>query len=164
VQSFGGTLEIAERLISNLVDNGIRHNHPRGRVDVRTTRKADRSIVSVANSGLIVPADEVERFFELFHRVCANGTDHSDGIGVGIRLGLSIVKAVVAAHDATLIVQPRPVGGLQIGSASGASDVATKPTSRLSCPPSRRRMSGDRPDALLGSRDGEHLRAGVGRA
>jgi signal transduction histidine kinase len=105
-----GDARLAERLISNLVDNAIRHNHTRGRIDVQTTTKADRSVVSVANSGPIVPADEIERLFQPFQRLGTSRTDHRDGIG----LGLSIVKAVAAAHDATLSVQPRPSGGLQI--------------------------------------------------
>jgi signal transduction histidine kinase len=105
-----GDARLAERLIGNLVDNGIRHNHTRGRVELRTTKQADRSIVSVANSGPIVPADELERLFQPFQRLGTNRTEHRDGIG----LGLSIVKAVAAAHDATLTVQPRPNGGLQI--------------------------------------------------
>jgi signal transduction histidine kinase len=117
-----GDGRLAERLISNLVDNGIRHNHTRGRIDVQTTTKAGRSVVSVANSGPIVPADEVERLFRPFHRLGTTRADDRDGIG----LGLSIVKAVAAAHDATLTIQPRPNGGLQIavafpqpGTASG---------------------------------------------
>jgi signal transduction histidine kinase len=105
-----GDARLAERLIGNLVDNGIRHNHTLGRVELRTTKQADRSIVSVANSGPIVPADELERLFQPFQRLGTNRTEHRDGIG----LGLSIVKAVAAAHDATLTVQPRPNGGLQI--------------------------------------------------
>jgi signal transduction histidine kinase len=105
-----GDARLAERLIANLVDNGIRHNHTRGRVDVRTTTEAGRSVVSVGNSGPIVPAADVERLFQPFQRLGTNRTDHSDGIG----LGLSIVKAVAAAHDATLTAQPRPGGGLQI--------------------------------------------------
>jgi signal transduction histidine kinase len=105
-----GDARLAERLISNLVDNAIRHNHTRGRVELRTTKQADRSIVSVANSGPIVPADELERLFQPFQRLGTNRTEPRDGIG----LGLSIVKAVAAAHDAILTVQPRPKGGLQI--------------------------------------------------
>jgi signal transduction histidine kinase len=105
-----GDARLAERLISNLVDNAIRHNQRRGRIDVRTLTKADRSVVSVANSGPIVPADEIERLFQPFQRLGTSRTDHRDGIG----LGLSIVKAVAAAHDATLSVEPRPNGGLQI--------------------------------------------------
>jgi signal transduction histidine kinase len=105
-----GDARLAERLISNLVDNGIRHNNRRGRVDVQTTTQAERSVVSVANSGPIVPADEVERLFQPFQRRGTSRTDHGDGIG----LGLSIVTAVAAAHDATLTVQPRPDGGLRI--------------------------------------------------
>jgi signal transduction histidine kinase len=46
-----GDARLADRLISNLLLNGIRHNHGRGRVDLRTATKADRSVVSVANSG-----------------------------------------------------------------------------------------------------------------
>jgi signal transduction histidine kinase len=105
-----GDARLAERLIANLVDNAIRHNHTRGRIDVQTTTKADRSVVSVGNSGPIVPAGEVERLFEPFQRLGTDGNDRDDGIG----LGLSIVKAVAAAHDATLTVQPRSGGGLQI--------------------------------------------------
>jgi signal transduction histidine kinase len=104
-----GDARLAERLIGNLVENGIRHNHAGGRLDVQTTTKADRSVVSVTNSGPTVPADEVERLFQPFHRG-TNRTEHSEGIG----LGLSIVKAVAAAHDATVTARPRPDGGLQI--------------------------------------------------
>ena len=105
-----GDVRLAERLIANLVDNGIRHNEPRGRVEVRTASHAGRSVVSVMNSGPIVPPDEVDRLFQPFERLGPNRTDHGDGVG----LGLSIVKAIAAAHDATLAVQPRPEGGLQI--------------------------------------------------
>jgi signal transduction histidine kinase len=105
-----GDARLAERLISNLVDNAIRHNHRGGRLEVRTTTQADRSVVTVTNSGPTVPAHEVERLFQPFHRLGTNRTDDSDGIG----LGLSIVKAVAAAHDATVSAEPRPDGGLQI--------------------------------------------------
>jgi K+-sensing histidine kinase KdpD len=105
-----GDARLAERLISNLIDNAVRHNHRRGRIDVRTLTKANRSVVSVANSGPIVLADEIERLFQPFQRLGTTLTDDCDGIG----LGLSIVKAVAAAHDATLTVQPQPNGGLQI--------------------------------------------------
>src|SRR5262249_22408545 len=105
-----GDARLAERLISNLVDNGIRHNYTGGRVEVRTTTKADRSVVSVENSGSVVPAEEVERLFQPFQRLGSERTDSSDGIG----LGLSIVTAVAAAHDATLTAQPQPEGGLRI--------------------------------------------------
>ena len=105
-----GDIRLAERLIANLVDNGIRHNEMQGRVEVRTATHAGRSVVSVTNSGPVVPADDVERLFQPFERLGPNRTDHGDGIG----LGLSIVKAIAAANDASLDVQPRSEGGLQI--------------------------------------------------
>jgi signal transduction histidine kinase len=105
-----GDALLAERLITNLVDNGIRHNTTSGRVEVRTMTDADRSVVSVANSGPVVPAEEVEGLFQPFQRLGSERTDNSDGIG----LGLSIVTAVAAAHDATLTAQPQLEGGLRI--------------------------------------------------
>src|SRR5262249_30438826 len=96
-----GDARLAERLIVNLVDNGIRHNHTSGYIEVRTTTKADRSVVAVANSGPVVPAEEVERLFQPFQRLGSERTDHGDGIG----LGLSIVAAVAAAHGATLTAE-----------------------------------------------------------
>jgi len=123
-----GDARLVERLISNLVDNGIRHNNTDGRVEVRTMTKADRAVVSVANSGPIVPAEEVERLFQPFERLGSERTDHSDGIG----LGLSIVTAVAAAHNATLTADPQPEGGLRIevGFPHPVATVSTVPRSR----------------------------------
>jgi len=105
-----GDPRLAERLISNLVDNGIRHNHTSGRVEVQTETDGGRSVVSVTNSGPVVPADEVERLFQPFQRLGTERTDDGDGIG----LGLSIVAAVAAAHGCTLTAEAQSDGGLQI--------------------------------------------------
>jgi signal transduction histidine kinase len=105
-----GDPRLAERLVANLVDNALRHNHPNGRVDVTTTTRAGRAVVSVANSGPFVPPDEVERLFQPFQRLGTDRTDQSDGIG----LGLSIVTAIAAAHGASVAAAPQPGGGLDV--------------------------------------------------
>jgi signal transduction histidine kinase len=105
-----GDPRLAERLVANLIDNALRHNQPQGRVDVATATRADRAVISVANSGPSVPPDEVVRLFEPFQRLGTSRTDHGDGIG----LGLSIVKAVATAHGASLTAQAQPDGGLEI--------------------------------------------------
>jgi signal transduction histidine kinase len=131
-----GDPRLAERLVSNLVDNALRHNMPQGRIDVITTTRGGQAIVSVANSGPLVLPDEVERLFEPFQRLAKDRTTQSDGIG----LGLSIVKAIAAAHGASLATQARPDGGLDITVSfpcvEAAGDHAAE-TSREPAPPRR---------------------------
>jgi signal transduction histidine kinase len=105
-----GDPRLAERLVANLVDNAIGHNLPGGWVQVETNSRAGRAELSVANSGPPVPPAEVERLLRPFQRLGADRTGHREGHG----LGLSIVAAVAATHDADLRVRARPEGGLQV--------------------------------------------------
>jgi signal transduction histidine kinase len=56
----------------------------------------------------VLPAGEVSRLFQPFQRLDPARTHHKNGHG----LGLSIVKAIAAAHRATITAQPAPAGGL----------------------------------------------------
>jgi signal transduction histidine kinase len=103
-----GDPRLAERLVANLIDNAVRYNQPHGHVDITTTTRAGRAVLSVANSGPIVPPDDVTRLLEPFQRHGTDRTDHSDGLG----LGLSIVTAIATAHGATLAARAQPEGGL----------------------------------------------------
>jgi signal transduction histidine kinase len=105
-----GDPPLVERLVANLVDNAIRHNQPHGHIDVTTTARGGQAVLSVANSGPPIPAEEVERLFRPFQRLGAERTDQSDGLG----LGLSIVHAIATAHQATLTARAQPTGGLEI--------------------------------------------------
>ncbi len=107
--TIAGDARLVERLVSNLVDNAIRHNVPGGRVDV-AVRSGGRATLTVANTGPVVPPEEVERLLQPFQRLSADRTSHRDGLG----LGLSIVTAIAGAHDAVLAVRARPDGGLEI--------------------------------------------------
>ncbi len=106
-----GDAALAERLVRNLVDNAVRHNLPGGRVRVRTGAGAGAAFLSVANDGDLIPAAEVERLFEPFQRLGADRTAPIDGRH---GLGLSIVRAIATAHDATLLAEARPEGGLAV--------------------------------------------------
>jgi signal transduction histidine kinase len=107
---FPGDARLAERLITNLLDNAIRHNHAGGTVTVRTTAATGQAVLSVANSGPVIHPAEVPGLFEPFrHR---GTTRTSDGDSPG--LGLSIVGAIAAAHGASVWVWAPPEGGLDI--------------------------------------------------
>ena len=126
-----GTPRLAERLVANLVDNALRHNLPvGGRIDLTTTSRNRHSVLSIANSGPPVPANEVGRLFQPFQRLGAARTDHSDGVG----LGLSIVATIAKAHGATVDARAPVDGGLEIEvafppvtvSANGLSPAASR--------------------------------------
>jgi signal transduction histidine kinase len=105
-----GDPRLAERLAANLVGNAIQHNVPGGWVRASTRVTADRAVLTVANSGPDVPPAQVGRLFEPFQRL---GEDRVAGPG-GSGLGLSIVKAVAAAHDAWVHARALPGGGLEV--------------------------------------------------
>jgi signal transduction histidine kinase len=106
-----GLPRLAERLVANLIDNALRHNlQTGGRIDVTTTTRNGRAVLSVANSGNPVAQEETERLFQPFQRLGIERTDHSDGVG----LGLSIVQAIATAHDATVSARAQPDGGLDV--------------------------------------------------
>jgi signal transduction histidine kinase len=105
-----GDPHLVERLVANLVANAVRHNSPGGRLDIATYTAAGRPIVTIANTGPVIPTGEVTRLFEPFQRLRSHAGPSADGAG----LGLAIVQAIATAHDATVTAQARTGGGLEI--------------------------------------------------
>jgi len=103
-----GDPRLAERLVANLVDNAVRHNVPGGWVEVVTGMRAGRGMLSVANTGPVIPPEKVDLLFQPFGRL--EDRVSRDGLG----LGLSVVTAIAAAHDADLRARPLPGGGLEV--------------------------------------------------
>jgi signal transduction histidine kinase len=106
-----GDPALVERLIANLIDNAVRHNDDRAEVEVRTRRDSGRSLLSVSNTGPGIPTGEVERLFEPFERLAEGRAAQSDSHH---GLGLSIVRAIAAAHGGAVDAQPRTGGGLVV--------------------------------------------------
>ncbi len=105
-----GEPRLVERLVANLIANAVVHNVKDGWIEVSTETREGRATLSVKNSGPRVAAADVERLFEPFERVAGARTAGGEGVG----LGLSIVKAIAEAHDATITAEPIPEGGLTI--------------------------------------------------
>jgi signal transduction histidine kinase len=105
-----GDPRLLERLITNLIDNAIRHNISGGHLEIATGTRDRHPFLSIANSGPTIPPNEIGRLFEPFQRLGAARTGHTNGHG----LGLSIVQAIADAHDAKLSASARPDGGLTI--------------------------------------------------
>jgi signal transduction histidine kinase len=105
-----GDPALVARLIANLIDNAIDHNVDGGHVDISTRTLDGRAVLTIGNTGPLIPAGETERLFEPFQRMYGART-HNDGHH---GLGLSIVRAIAVAHDADLTATPRPTGGLTV--------------------------------------------------
>ncbi|GII00514.1 sensor histidine kinase [Planobispora takensis] len=105
-----GDRALLERLVVNLVDNASRHNVPGGWIKVETAVRSGRPTLRVANSGPVIPPDQVPALLEPFRRPATGRKAVGDGLG----LGLSIVAAIVGAHHGTLEVRPLPEGGLEV--------------------------------------------------
>ena len=99
---------LVERLVANLLTNAVRHNIADGRVEVVTGVKDGRAVLSVTNTGPLIPPAEVDRLFQPFQRLDPRRATYKDGHG----LGLSIVRAIATAHDATITAHPMSDGGL----------------------------------------------------
>jgi signal transduction histidine kinase len=89
------------RMVGNLIDNAVRYNHEGGHIDVVT----GKSYLRIVNTGQHVDPGQVNTLFDPFVRGV-----HGKGVG----LGLSIVRAVVTAHQGSLACAARPDGGLDI--------------------------------------------------
>jgi signal transduction histidine kinase len=105
-----GDPALLECLIGNLIDNALRYNRQGGRIVVRTAVDGEAPILSVVNTGPYVAPDQIERLFEPFQRLEQSRTGSTANNG----LGLSIVRAIAIAHDATVDAQPGADGGLVV--------------------------------------------------
>jgi signal transduction histidine kinase len=101
---------LVQQLVTNLIDNAVQHNVPGGDIQITTTTSRAGAVLSVISSGQVIPASEVDRLFQPFQQLGPRPARRVGGHG----LGLSIVRAIAAAHGAAITAQPRPGGGLAI--------------------------------------------------
>jgi signal transduction histidine kinase len=106
---------LVQRLVANLIDNAVRHNFPGGHVEVTTGTRRGQAVLSMTNSGGIIPPGEVSQLFQPFRRLGPRRARRTDAATTGGNgLGLSIVRAIATAHGATIAVRALPDGGLSV--------------------------------------------------
>jgi signal transduction histidine kinase len=98
---------LLERLVTNLVHNGIHYNARGGTVTVEV---GEFPALVVTNTGPVVPIAAVAGLFEPFRRLDRDRTSHRSGAG----LGLSIVRSVTHAHAGEVTATPISGGGLRM--------------------------------------------------
>jgi signal transduction histidine kinase len=101
-----GDPALLERMIANLLDNGIRHNVPGGRLHVSTRVSGGHARLVLRNGGPPIDPADAQTLTEPFRRL-----DRGAG---GFGLGLSIVRSVVEAHGGAIQVLAPADGGLEL--------------------------------------------------
>jgi two-component system sensor histidine kinase KdpD len=96
---------LIEQVMINLIENVIRHAGPASPVDIAARLHQDGILVEVADRGGGVRPGDEERVFDKLYR---GRGDCGDG---GTGLGLTICRAIVAAHDGRIWLENRPAGG-----------------------------------------------------
>jgi signal transduction histidine kinase len=98
---------LLERLVTNLLQNALKYNHPGGSIHVTV---GGSPALSVINTGQVVPVPAVSGLFEPFKRLASDRIGHSGGAG----LGLTIARSITQAHGGTIAAEPASGGGLQV--------------------------------------------------
>ncbi len=102
-----GDPERIRRLLLNLAENGIKYTPPGGRVTLSLERREEWAALRVADTGIGLSPEEMEKVFQRFFRA-ADARSMDEG---GAGLGLCIARSIAEAHGGKIEVQSRAGGG-----------------------------------------------------
>ena len=96
-----GDAKLLFQVFSNLLSNAIKYSPGGGTIEIEAESTADEVVVGVRDRGIGVPADDLPRLFERYHR----GSNVSGIVGTGV--GLYLVKMAVELHGGSVDVASR---------------------------------------------------------
>jgi heavy metal sensor kinase len=99
-----------QRLLTNLLDNALRHTPPTGEVVVSAHEAGEGVVLTVADTGEGIAPEHLEHLGERFYRIDAARARQHGGTG----LGLAISKSIVEAHGGTLVIDSTLGAGTQV--------------------------------------------------
>ncbi|OLN31335.1 sensor histidine kinase [Desulfosporosinus metallidurans] len=102
-----GNIDRLKQVLTNLLDNAIKHSEAGGAVRVELGMKNNYTFISVKNSGPGIPWEELENIWERFYKVDKSRSRRGTGTG----LGLSIVKKIVEMHGGKVSAESEPGQG-----------------------------------------------------
>ncbi|GII31563.1 HAMP domain-containing sensor histidine kinase [Planotetraspora mira] len=105
-----GSRTLVSRMVENVIDNAIVHNHDGGWIRVAATADGATARLVVETGGRVLDQEQLALLAQPFQRLGADRTGSDTGSG----LGLSIVAAVATAHGGGLDLRARPEGGLRV--------------------------------------------------
>ncbi|MCQ2080850.1 MAG: HAMP domain-containing histidine kinase [Lachnospiraceae bacterium] len=92
--------EKIKQVMYNLVDNAIKFSHPDSIIKIETSEKKNKVFVSVKDSGIGIPKEQLSQVFERFYKSDLSRGKDKKGTG----LGLSIAREIIRAHGENINV------------------------------------------------------------
>jgi heavy metal sensor kinase len=102
-----GDAFLLDQAFSNLVENAIKYTPRGGKVTITTEEKEGTVLVTVHDTGIGIPEEDIPHLFERFYRVDKERSRRAGGTG----LGLSITDWIIKAHKGTISVKSTPESG-----------------------------------------------------
>src|SRR5699024_2891139 len=94
-----------EQVLTNLIDNAIRHTSDDGVVNVHVTSTDEDLSVDIKDSGAGIPEADIPFVFDRFYKADKSRTRNKTKKGTG--LGLAIAKNIIDAHNGTISVKSK---------------------------------------------------------
>ena len=104
--SVEGDFDRLTQVFSNLLSNAAKYTERGGTIDLRVVRAGSEAVVSVADTGIGIPAADLPVIFEMFSQVRAHQGRADGGLGIG----LSLVKQLVSMHGGSVQVTSAGAG------------------------------------------------------
>jgi signal transduction histidine kinase len=93
------------QVVANLIDNAIKYTPRGGQIDLEAAREGSRAVLTVRDSGIGIPPDELPRVWDRLYRGDRSRSER------GLGLGLSLVRAIVEAHKGHVEAASEPGRG-----------------------------------------------------
>jgi two-component system phosphate regulon sensor histidine kinase PhoR len=98
--------ELMGKALANLLDNAIKYTPDKGQITIKAQTEPSAVKISISDTGIGIPQDDIPRIFERFYRVDKSRSREMGGTG----LGLAIVKHIVQLHHGEVSVQSSKPG------------------------------------------------------
>lgn len=98
------------QIFVNILDNAVKFTPNGGEISINTSESESYAVVSIQDSGIGVPQDDISRLGERFYRVDKSRSRELGGTG----LGLSIVKHLMIAHGGKMEIESQPGKGTKV--------------------------------------------------
>ncbi len=96
-----GNKQLLKRLFTNLIDNAVKYTLQKGSIKVKLKKEKRSAFVSITDTGIGIPEDQLEKIFDRFYRVDSSRTEKGYG------LGLSIAKQIIEFHRGLIKVESK---------------------------------------------------------
>ena len=103
-----GDAKRIRQAVANVLDNAIKYTPPGGRIEIEARAEQEQALISVKDTGMGIKPEELPKIWDRLYRGEASQSQR------GLGLGLSLVRAVVQAHQGSVEAHSQPGQGTRV--------------------------------------------------